>query len=389
MYLKQWWDLLELIKELFPLQRMINGKGMDDAFKIIKRELPEVIIHEYPSGSQYGDWIIPEAWEVTEGFIETTKGKLISSINHFQYFVVPYSKSVNGVFTKKELEPHVVTDLDRPDVFPFDTSLAYQFEPDDWKIALPHNTWEDMREVNYKVVIETKLFPNSMKVAEYFKKGEREETIVLSAHIDELCNDDLSGVAVLVELAKWLRNHSTKYSYKILILPELFGSIAYIFENRLENIKCFIQLETMGAGYEWKVISDIREGYGNDERVFGFPTVGVPWMSIQRHPFEEYHSSLDTPDIIKEEYLEDSLAKIKDVVIRSEQDYIPKWKGYLPPWLSKRGLYDSNMRDVPYFINGKDKIYKIREKVDKPYHEVYDYIEKLRKEGLVDAIWED
>ena len=67
--------MIDLIKELFPLQRMINGKGMDDAFKIIQRELPEVVIHEHPSDSQHGDWVIPEAWSLMEGFIETTTGE--------------------------------------------------------------------------------------------------------------------------------------------------------------------------------------------------------------------------------------------------------------------------------------------------------------------------
>ena len=370
--------MLKLIKELFPLQRMINGQGMDDAFNIIKRELPDAIIHEYPSGSEYGDWVIPKAWRIIDGFIDG-----IASIKDFQYFVVPYSCSVDGTFTRDELQSHVVTDSDRPDVFPFDTSLAYQFEPNDWKISLPYNKWKDM-DGSYRVVINTELYDNNMKVAEYFKEGDRKEAKVLSAHIDELCNDDLSGVAVLVELAKWLQTMDTVYSYKILIVPELFGSVAYIHENDISDVIGFIQLETLGHDCGYGVFSEVGDGYGNDERIWGFPTIDVEWTSIQRYPFKEYHSSLDTPDLLIEENLKDALEKLKDVVLRHEKDYIPRWIGSVP-WLSKRGLYVNKMRQVPYYINDSNDISRISRRVGLEFGEVHEYIEKLRKEGLIEV----
>ena len=66
----------ELLHEISPLQRMIISPGLDKAFEIVKREIPETIIHEYPTGTECGDWEVPESWEVVDAFMKDNNGKI-------------------------------------------------------------------------------------------------------------------------------------------------------------------------------------------------------------------------------------------------------------------------------------------------------------------------
>lgn len=45
-------EMYSLVKELFPICRSITGNGVRQTLSIIKRELPELILHEVPSGTQ-------------------------------------------------------------------------------------------------------------------------------------------------------------------------------------------------------------------------------------------------------------------------------------------------------------------------------------------------
>lgn len=62
--------IMSLLEEMSVLPRMIVSPGLDQTFEIIKREMPGVVIHEYPSGTECEDWIVPLSWRVTEGFIK-------------------------------------------------------------------------------------------------------------------------------------------------------------------------------------------------------------------------------------------------------------------------------------------------------------------------------
>ena len=80
-----------------------------------------------------------------------------------------------------------------------------------------------------------------MKVAEIFLQGETNQTICICAHIDELCNDDLSGCVVAIELIKFLSEiKNRKYSYQVILSPELIGTI-FFAGNNMKKINYNIQ----------------------------------------------------------------------------------------------------------------------------------------------------
>ena len=59
---------------------------------------------------------------------------------------------------------------------------------------------------------------------------------------------------------------------------------------------------------------NFREYYGNDETVFEAPGYGIPSVTLTRYPFPEYHTHLDTPDLISEESLESTYNILLDSI---------------------------------------------------------------------------
>jgi len=414
--------MISLVQEIFPLPRMINSPGMDRAFDIVKRELPAAVIHEFPSGSECGDWIVPESWQVIEGQMKDSSGKIVASIDENLLFVAPYSEPVEGWFTKEDIRKHLRTRPDRANAFALEHRNAYNYKLVDWGITLPHNRWIDLPEGRYHIHVEVERKPSTMKLAEYFLEGLRTETICICAHVDELCNDDLSGCVVAIELMRKIaRQPNHTYSYQMLLAPEMFGPIFFIHNNpgRIRDIVGVLNLETVGAGREWclkKALKgghrledtlrsalqkaqlpfreiDFFEGYGNDERVFAWPTRGIPGVSIQRFPFDQYHTSDDTPEIVDKNYLQQALTLCGYFVDILENDYVPEYTQPIQPWLTKRGLYYESIDNVEdnhkfnnltlFNINGKNSVIDLAQKSGLTFFQIYEYVEKFADQGLI------
>lgn len=423
--------MVRLLEEISPLPRMINSPGLDKTFEIIRRELPGVIIHEFPSGSECGDWIVPESWELVKGQMTDSAGQMIASVDENLLFVAPFSEPVDGWFTKNEIRRHLRTRPDRPDAFALEHRNAYNYKLVDWGITLPHNRWIDLPEGKYHIHIEVERKPSSMKLVDYFLKGSRAETICICAHIDELCNDDLSGCVVALELMRRIAGRSNRtYSYQMLLAPEMLGPIFFIHNNpdRIRNIIGVMDLETVGAGKEWclkralhggrRLEDALRaafqkaglpfreigffEGYGNDERVFAWPTYNIPGISIQRFPFEQYHTSEDTPEIIDSYNLQQALSLCDCFVEILENDYVPEYTQSLQPWLTKRDLYyDSidNAEDnhkfnnlVLFDVNGKNSLMDLLKKAGLTFFQVQEYMDRFAAQRLIrklPVVWTD
>jgi len=324
--------------------------------------------------------------------------------------------------SKQELMNHIYTNKDRPNAIPFE----FKYYEQDWGFCVQHEKLKEFIYDQYKVVIKTSFEKGEIKIGELVLSGESQETIVLVAHLchPAMANDDLSGVAVLVNIANSLSKRKHRhYSYRILFLPETIGSIAYLSQNEdlISSIKFGIFFEMLGndnvhalqLSRQGNTIIDMaarnvmknslsqfnegpfREIISNDEMVFNGPGVNIPMISISRWPYPEYHTSDDNISIIKSEKLEESRDLILKIIDLLERNYTPKRKFRGPPFLSKYGLWIDwrvnpklNLMMEKLFLEfeGDKSIIEIAELLDLNFEDVYNYVNKFVDADLVEKL---
>jgi len=334
--------MMDLINELWFLPRNLVSDGYDQALARLAREVP-MTIHEYPTGEPCWTWKVPEKWTCDEGFLDSMDGRRIVDVKDHPLHVVSYSLPFEGVVSREELLPHLHTHKTLPDAIPF----VFKYYERDWGLSLPQTVKSSLTDEQYRVVIRTRFEPGTLKVGEVLIPGRSSQCFMLAAHLchPALANDDMSGVAVGIQVAKaLLAQKDLHFTYRLLILPETIGSVAYLshHEDLIPNMVGGLFLEIMGNDQPFALqhsfqpesqpdrcfgsaIADIsptaqqaayRRVIDNDERQFNAPGVRVPMLSLSRvipekshpnWPYVGYHSSHDTPDLLNEERLREAL----------------------------------------------------------------------------------
>jgi aminopeptidase-like protein len=320
--------------------------------------------------------------------------------------------------TREELVKHIHTSSERPDAIPFD----FKYYEKDWGFCIQQSKMAMLKDDKYRVLINSKFEKGILKVGDCTIRGESEETIALVAHLchPAMVNDDLTGVSVLVEVAKEMQKRTNFYTYKFLILPETIGSIAYLSKNEgiIPKIKYGLFLEMLGndnthalqltrqgntkldrmARYIMKRnLKDFREGpfrkiVANDEMVFNGPGVDIPMISISRFPYPEYHTSDDAPNIISEQHLIESKNLILEILDILDKDYIPKREfkgpvflsryGLWVDWRTNRNLYDA-IEQIMLQLEGDKSVFDIAEGLQIEFEDVLGYVNRFYDKGLI------
>lgn len=410
--------MINIINDLWYKPRYLISIDYDEALNYIAKIIP-IKIHEIPTGTKCWTWTIPEKWSVNEAWIDDLNGKRILDIKDHPLHVISYSLPVNKIVSKDELLAHLHSREDRPDAIPYE----FKYYEKDWGFCIQYNKLKNLREERYKIFIDSKFEKGTLKIGDLTLKGETNDTIVLVAHLchPSMVNDDLTGVAVLVEIAKKMSQIKNHYTYKFLILPETIGSIAYLSQNEeiIKNLKYGIFLEMLGndnthalqfsrqgntridriAHYLLKQkFSNFRTGsfrkvISNDEMVFNGPGVGIPMISISRFPYPEYHTSDDNPNIISEEKLIESRNFILEILQILERDYIPKRKFKGPIFLSGYGLWvdwrvneklNQNIEQIMFGLEGDKSIFDIAEELEMNFYDVLNYVNKFFENDLIE-----
>jgi len=411
---------MKLINDIWFKRRDIVSDGFDESLEYISKIIP-LKIHQISSGTKCWTWIIPEKWSVKEAYIEDLEGNRILDLKNHPLHVISYSLPVNKVVTQEELLRHLHTNPKRPDSIPFE----FKYYERDWGFCIQHNRLKELTKDKYRVFINSKLEKGNLKVGDYTIEGETDKTVVLVAHLchPAQVNDDLTGVAVLVDIAKEMSKKKHHFSYKFLLVPETIGSIAYLSQNEniILKLKYGIFLEMLGnnnihalqlsrqgntrldniARYVIKrKLNNFREGpfrkiVGNDEMVFNGPGVNVPMISISRFPYPEWHTSDDDLNIISEENLKESKNFILEILSILDNDYIPKRQFKGPIFLSGYGLWvdwrinkklNENLEQIMLNLEGNMSVFDIAEKLDMEFNEVLNYVNKFLEKGLIKKI---
>ena len=410
-----------LITALHPLNRALVSDGFDQALDRIARIIP-MKVRRFDSGTQVQTWTVPEKWTLRRAYIETTDGRRIADTSDHLLHVAAGSIPFSGRIDHDTLMDRVTTDPDRPEAIPY----RFLYHHNEWGFCARHADLARFDSKAYRVVVDTELAPGKMCVGEVEKKGLGDKIILLPIHLDHpvQSNDNLSGVAVATALALRLKRlPSTRYSYRIIFVPEAIGTLAWLerYRELLPRISGGIVVDSVGHNNRIFLMSSRRgdtyldrisrhvlqrrfadsEVYAflhpkislfcNDERMLQSPGFDIPAVAFSRAPYEHYHASTDTPDRLSEDCLQEVLDLVWDVINIMETDFVPVRRFDGVPFLSGLGLWRSNwtpaevngIERIHYCLDNSMSVFDIAETTGKAFPFVRDHISDLVAAGLV------
>jgi aminopeptidase-like protein len=415
--------MMQLITRLHPICRSITGQGVRETLGVIASLVP-LTIHEVPSGTPVFDWTIPKEWNIRDAYVKDSSGRRVIDFKRTNLHVVGYSRPVRTRMALSELRPHLFSLPDRPTWIPYRTA----YYADNWGFCVSHEQLTSMQEGEYEVCIDATLEDGHLTYGELFVPGERTDEILISCHVchPSLCNDNLSGIAVATSLARALLAKSGRYSYRFLLVPGTIGSIAWLSANRenVSAIKHGLVLTCVGdsGGISYKksrrgdaeidraamhVLEHTAEGhrilefspYGYDERQYCSPGFNLPVGCMMRSvhgQFPEYHTSADDLDLVRPQYLADSLAKVEAILhVLDANETFRSCNPYCEPQLGKRGIYraigggaddrtaEMAMLWVLNLSDGDHSLLDIAERAGMPFSGIRQAAELLLEHGLL------
>lgn len=417
-------NMYSLVKELFPICRSITGDGVRKTLRIIQREIPELKIFEVPTGTKVFDWIVPKEWNIKGGYIETLEGKKVIDFADTNLHVMGYSLPIDKIVSREELLEMCYTIPEQPDYIPYVTSYYKERSG----FCLSEKQKQALTEDTYHVVIDSTLENGSLTYGELLIPGNSKDEIFLSTYVchPSMANNELSGPAVAVELAKYiLANKDRRYSYRIIFIPETIGSITYLSKN-LDymqkhviagyNISCVgddrtysyvespyadtladrVAQNVLNFHYpEYKRYSFLHRG--SDERQYCSPLVHLPLCAICRSKYEEYpeyHTSADNLNLVSPNGLYGAFEVYRKCIDLLERNYMYIVTTPCEPQLGKRGLYPTlsrrgsinETRSMTAFIayaDGKHDLVDISNRINVPIDRLLPIIKKLLDNGLI------
>ena len=283
--------------------------------------------------------------------------------------VVGYSTPVDARMTLEQLRPHLHTDPAVPGAIPYRTS----YFSESWGFCLPHDELTQLEEDEYEVRIDSTLQPGHLTYGEIFLQGELDDEVLVSAHVchPSLANDNLSGVAVAIFLAKRARRpHAEKAVLPFRLRTRAHRRDRVALPQRGDAARIAHGLVLACAGDAGSpTYKRTRQGdapvdravahvlaqsgrpygirdfspFGYDERQYNSPGFALPVGVFMRTPYGEYpayHTSSDDLTIVRPEALADSLSLLTATVDVLEGDV--RYRNLHPrcePQLGKRGLY--------------------------------------------------
>jgi len=288
--------------------------------------------------------------------------------------------------------------------------------------------WQSLPDDIYEVQIDSEFKKGSLAYGELFLPGERKEEILFSTYVchPSLCNDNLSGPAVITALAQIMSGLPRKYSYRFLFLPETIGSITWLSKNKsvLPRIagglvalclgdrgtityKRSRQGATLIDRAVEKALLDSGTAHtvldfyptGSDERQYDSPGFNLPVGSLMRTipgHFPEYHTSADNVTFMSPQDLADSLEKYLAVcaLLEENETYINQ-KPEGEPQLGKYNLYHSHggpwkrstielaMLWTLNFSDGKNSLLDIANRSNMKFSDIREATSLLAEQGLL------
>jgi aminopeptidase-like protein len=416
-------EMLAVVRELYPICRSITGEGLRRSLRILQRLAP-LALREVPTGTAVFDWVVPREWTLRAARLTGPDGEVIADADRLNLHVLNYSVPFRGTVALEELDKHLHSLPDQPELVPYRTS----YYREDWGFCLSHRQRASLRPGRYDVLIDTSLEEGSLTYGELVIPGASAAEVLVSAHCchPSLANDNLTGMVLAATLARLLRETSLRHTYRFLFVPGTIGAIAWLARNEdqarrivgglvaaclgdagrltykrsrrgeaeIDRAVAHV-LAHSGEDYEMRDFTP----YGYDERQYCSPGFDLAVGSLTRTPhgeYPEYHTSGDNLDLVRPDRLVDSLRRYLEVfeVLEGNRTYVnlsPKCE----PQLGKRGLYGSvggqshavasqmAMLWVLNLSDGSRSLLDVAERSKLPFTEVHRAARSLEAVGLL------
>jgi len=357
-----------LVEELYPICRSITGDGVRKTLEILSRHVP-LTVREVPSGTSVLDWTVPKEWNIRDAWIADASGARVVDFRKSNLHVVNYSVPVRTRLPLAKLRRHLHALPDKPDLIPYRTS----YYEETWGFCLTQRQLDALPDGDYEVCIDSTLEPGSLTYGEFVLPGASDDELLISTHVchPSLCDDNLTGIAVSVSLARALAAMpERRLSVRFLYAPGTIGAITWLAQNGdgARRIKHGLTLTCLGDGHPFTYKKTVDGGaeidraaahvlatsrlphsvidffpYGYDERQYNSPGYRLPVGSLMRGrhgQFPEYHTSGDNLSFVSAERMTESLNVMHDIahVLLGNAKYM-NLAPYGEPQLGKRGLY--------------------------------------------------
>tara|TARA_Y100000590_G_scaffold96684_1_gene109863 strand:- start:2028 stop:3455 length:1428 start_codon:yes stop_codon:yes gene_type:complete len=332
-------NIWKIAKLLFPLNRSLTGEGNRETLSIIKKSiLPSLEIKRIKSGSKVFDWNVPPEWNVRDAYVKNKFGEKIIDFSKNNLHLVNYSAPFKGIIEKKELLKHIHILEEYPDLIPYRTSYYSR----EWGFCTTKNIISSKKFEGggpFEVLIDSEFKEDGELIwAEDLKQGKIKEEIIISTYFchPSLANDNLSGLVTSLFLFYYLKNIETKYTYRLVIVPETIGSICFLAQSDVKKIVGGMILSCTGGPDRFSIKDSFDKNHwinitahkaleeftkknyitypfvpiGSDERQYSSPAFRIVTPSIHKskyHEFKEYHTSADNLEFISEDSLLKSL----------------------------------------------------------------------------------
>jgi len=345
-------ELIDIVERLYKYE---NGVCYDNRGQIAAyRNLLPFKILRFRSGSEINKWVLPPAWKCVSATVTVPDGTVYDCLATSPLGCAFLSPSFEGQVSRQELLDHCSYREDLPEAVVYDWTRIYKpSKRGVWGLSIPSKDLTNFPEGPLDICIVTETQSSNMIVFEYYLRGDLEDEIIFNAHNCHpyQANDDTSGVAVLIKLFQKLSSKSRRrYSYRLLIAPELFGPIFWLDkigdvarkikqvvlvksvgnQSSLRVQRCFrgnsyfekiLQALNIEKGCRIESFLPFRTYHGNDEIVFEAPGFEIPSTTISRFPFLHYHTHLDNIDNISVSSLRSTLDLIEKAIEYIEIDF--------------------------------------------------------------------
>lgn len=351
-------EVSEAFDQLYPICRSILGEGYRESLSILQQYIP-LEQENFNTGEKVLNWTVPQEWTIREAWIEDSSGNKIIDFKDNNLHVVNYSEPVDAILDLEELKEHIYTSVADENAIPY----TFSYYKKRWGFCMSQKQLDSLEKGKYHVFIDSEFKDGTLVVGQTVLPGKSKKEILLTSYLchPSMANNELSGPLVLAMLYQRIKEWKDRYyTYRFVVNPETIGSIAYLsrygeeLKQRIHTGLVFTCLGGNEKNLRYKksrmnsapfdclvsyMNSITPESYrveafdptsGSDERQYCSPGFDLPIGQMSRMvygSYKEYHTSLDTKELMGIDNIIDSCDKIEDFLKINEQDqyYINKY----------------------------------------------------------------